>query len=40
MLFVLMNGWELVILMLLDSFEHYVPNQMVMHAGQCVLGFG
>jgi len=40
MLFVLMDGWELVIMMLLDSFEHYVPGEIVMHAGQCVLGFG
>ena len=45
MLFVLMNGWELVILMLLDSFEHYVPDEKisvetVMTAGQCILGFG
>jgi flagellar biosynthetic protein FliP len=43
MLFVLMNGWELVILMLLDSFEHYIPEEMAevaMHAGQCILGFG
>jgi len=40
MLFVLMDGWELVILMLLDSFEHYVPGEIVMHMGHCVLGFG
>jgi flagellar biosynthetic protein FliP len=43
MLFVLMDGWELVILMLLDSFEHYIPEAtgvFAMHAGQCVLGFG
>jgi flagellar biosynthetic protein FliP len=40
MLFVLMDGWELVILMLLDSFEHYVPGEIVMTAGQCMLGYG
>ncbi|MDR0327277.1 MAG: flagellar type III secretion system pore protein FliP [Planctomycetaceae bacterium] len=43
MLFVLMDGWELVILMLLDSFEHYIPEAtgvFAMHAGQGVLGFG
>ena len=40
MLFVLMDGWELVIRMLLDSFEHYVPGEVVMIAGQSVLGFG
>jgi len=40
MLFVLMDGWELVIVMLLDSFEHYVPGEVVMHAGHCLLGFG
>jgi flagellar biosynthetic protein FliP len=40
MLFVLMDGWELVIVMLLDSFEHYVPGEVVMVAGQCVTGFG
>jgi flagellar biosynthetic protein FliP len=34
MLFVLMNGWELVIMMLLDSFEHYVPGEVVMYMGQ------
>ena len=40
MMFVLMDGWELVIMMLLDSFEHYIPGEMAMHVGQCVLGFG
>ena len=42
MLFVLMNGWELVIMMLLDSFEHYVPaeREALAHAGLCMLGFG
>jgi flagellar biosynthetic protein FliP len=43
MLFVLMNGWELVILMLLESFEHYVPGEsgvMATQAVQGVLGFG
>jgi flagellar biosynthetic protein FliP len=41
MLFVLMDGWELVVLMLLDSFEHYEPvYETAMYAGQCVLGFG
>ena len=42
MLFVLMNGWELVVVMLLDSFEHYVPEEieLVMNAGHCILGFG
>ena len=43
MLFVLMDGWELVIMMLLDSFEHYVPDEMAdiaMRAGQGILGFG
>jgi flagellar biosynthetic protein FliP len=40
MLFVLMDGWELVILMLLDSFEHYIPGEVVMTAGQGILGFG
>jgi len=40
MLFVLMDGWELVILMLLDSFEHYEPGEIVMHAGHSLLGFG
>jgi len=40
MLFVLMDGWELVIIMLLDSFEHYVPGEVVMYAGHGVLGFG
>ena len=40
MLFVLMDGWELVIVMLLDSFEHYVPGEIVMITGQGILGFG
>jgi flagellar biosynthetic protein FliP len=40
MLFVLMDGWELVIMMLLDSFEHYVPGELVMTAGRCTLGYG
>ena len=43
MLFVLMDGWELVILMLLDSFQHYKPgelDQIAMLSVQCVLGFG
>jgi len=43
MLFVLMDGWELVILMLLDSFEHYIPGEiMVVCTGQGggLLGFG
>ena len=43
MLFVLMDGWELVIVMLLDSFEHYVPRQIdeiAMIVGQGILGFG
>ena len=40
MLFVLMDGWELVIMMLLDSFEHYERVDIVVYAGQCVLGFG
>jgi len=40
MLFVLMDGWELVIMMLLDSFEHYVPGEIAMQVGHCVLGFG
>jgi flagellar biosynthetic protein FliP len=43
MLFVLMDGWELVIVMLLDSFEHYIPGEteeVAMIVGQCVLGFG
>ena len=40
MLFVLMDGWELVIMMLLNSFEFYNRGEIVMHAGQCVLGFG
>jgi len=44
MLFVLMDGWELVILKLLDSFEHYIPGQaseiVMMLGGQGMLGFG
>jgi flagellar biosynthetic protein FliP len=40
MLFVLMDGWNLVILMLLDSFEHYVPDVIVMTASPGTLGFG
>jgi len=40
MLFVLMDGWELIIVMLLDSFEHYIPGEIVMSAGHGVLGFG
>ena len=43
MLFVLMDGWELVILMLLDSFEHYIPGEsgaLALHAVHYVLGFG
>jgi flagellar biosynthetic protein FliP len=41
MLFVLMDGWELVILMLLDSFEHYEPvEKSMVYVGQCMLGFG
>jgi flagellar biosynthetic protein FliP len=40
MLFVLMDGWELIIVMLLDSFEHYVPAEVAMQVGHCVLGFG
>ena len=40
MLFVLMDGWELVVIMLLDSFEHYIPGEVVMHAGHGILGFG
>ena len=40
MLFVLMDGWNLVIQMLLKSIEHYNPGEIVMHAGHCVLGFG
>jgi len=40
MLFVLMDGWELVIRMLLDSFEHYVPGEIVMNVGHGMLGFG
>ena len=40
MLFVLMDGWELVIMMLLDSFEHYEPGMIVVSAGQSMLGFG
>ena len=43
MLFVLMNGWELVILMLLDSFEHYIPGEtstMMVLNSYGMLGFG
>jgi len=40
MLFVLMNGWELIVLMLLDSFEHYVSGEVAMQLGHGVLGFG
>ena len=42
MLFVLMDGWELIVVMLLDSFEHYVPEEieLVMNVGHCILGFG
>ncbi|MDR0520676.1 MAG: flagellar type III secretion system pore protein FliP [Planctomycetaceae bacterium] len=45
MLFVLMNGWELIIVMLLDSFEHYIPNEVVMstgavNTGLSLIGFG
>ena len=41
MLFVLMDGWELVVVMLLDSFEHYIPGgEVAMQAGHCLLGFG
>jgi hypothetical protein len=43
MLFVLMDGWELVIMMLLESFEHYIPGEsgvLAMQVGHCVLGFG
>ena len=43
MLFVLMNGWELVVVMLLDSFEHYIPGEtdaIATLVGHCLLGFG
>ena len=40
MLFVLMDGWELVVMMLLDSFEHYNPGEVFALAGHCILGFG
>jgi flagellar biosynthetic protein FliP len=40
MLFVLMNGWELVITMLLDSFEHYEKVEGVVYTGQRLIGVG
>jgi flagellar biosynthetic protein FliP len=40
MLFVLMNGWELIVVMLLDSFEHYVPNEIVFYGDQILKGIG
>ena len=29
MLFVLMNGWELVVVMLLQTFQPYIPNALL-----------
>jgi flagellar biosynthetic protein FliP len=40
MLFVLMNGWELIVVMLLDSFEHYIPGEVVMNCGKNLTGIG
>ncbi|MDR3182185.1 MAG: flagellar type III secretion system pore protein FliP, partial [Planctomycetaceae bacterium] len=39
MLFVLMNGWELVVTMLLDSFEHYIPGEIVFYSVGTLTGY-